>query len=100
MTSLARLLVWALLIGAPSVATAQASKDRRVCFNENWLFLKGEAQGAEATGFADSTWRHLTLPHDWAIEGPFDKQYGPNTGGLPVSGTGWYRKHFTLAAAE
>jgi beta-galactosidase len=39
------------------------------------------------------------LPHDWAIEGPFDKKYNPNCGGLPFFGVAWYRKHFTLPAA-
>jgi beta-galactosidase len=38
----------------------------------------------------------VRLPHDWAIEGPFDAKYGASTGGLPVAGTGWYRKTFTL----
>ena len=77
-----------------------AAPERHSRFNDDWLFLKGEAPGAEQPGFADSSWRKLTLPHDWAIEGPFDKQYNPNTGGLPVSGTGWYRKHFKIPASE
>jgi beta-galactosidase len=77
-----------------------AAPERHVRFNDDWRFLKGEAPGAERPDFADSSWRKLTLPHDWAIEGPFDKQYNPNTGGLPVSGTGWYRKHFKIPASE
>ena len=39
------------------------------------------------------------LPHDWAIEGPFDPQQNPHTGALPIFGTGWYRKSFTLPAS-
>ena len=77
-----------------------AAPVRHVSFNDDWRFFKGEAAGAEAPNFADSTWRQLRLPHDWAIEGPFDSQYSPNTGGLPISGTGWYRKHFRLPAAD
>ncbi len=69
----------------------------RSSFNSDWLFLKGDAQGAQLVEHADSQWRKLDLPHDWAIEGPFDKAYSARNGGLPVFGTAWYRKHFTLA---
>lgn len=65
-------------------------------FNSNWLFFKGEAEGAENLNFDDSDWRLLELPHDWAIEGPFSNENNARTGGLPVVGTGWYRKHFTV----
>lgn len=63
-------------------------------FNDSWLFFNDEADGAEAIGFDDSSWRKLDLPHDWAIEGPFDVKYNARCGGLPFHGTGWYRKHF------
>ncbi|HKL22079.1 MAG TPA: hypothetical protein VJ904_09750, partial [Tichowtungia sp.] len=66
----------------------------RSSFNSGWRFLKGVAEGAEQPGYDDSEWRALTLPHDWAIEGPFSPEYNARTGGLPVHGTGWYRKHF------
>ena len=36
------------------------------------------------------------MPHDWAIDGPFDPKQNPHTGALPIFGTGWYRKSFTL----
>ncbi|WP_276166159.1 glycoside hydrolase family 2 TIM barrel-domain containing protein [Zobellia alginiliquefaciens] len=67
-----------------------------VSFNNDWLFTKGDPKDAEKTTFNDATWRKLNLPHDWAIEGPFDKKYNARTGGLPVHGTAWYRKHFTV----
>src|SRR5208337_2486339 len=73
-----------------------AGADRRSSFDAKWKFLKGDAAGAEQPGFDDKAWRGLDLPHDWAIEGPFDVNYGPSTGGLPISGTGWYRKRFTV----
>jgi len=67
-------------------------------FNDNWRFAKGELHGAEQPKFNDSKWRNLRLPHDWAIEGPFSKKYSARNGGLPVFGTAWYRKTFTLPA--
>jgi beta-galactosidase len=85
--------------------TVAANRVRTVqAFNDNWLFNYGDAAGADATAFADTGWRHLSVPHDWAIEGPNPpadpfSQNAPSTGRgayLP-SGIGWYRKHFTLA---
>ena len=69
---------------------------RRIDFDADWRFFKGEAPGAEKPEFDDSKWRQLRLPHDWAIEGPFDQQLNPHTGALPSFGTGWYRKSFTV----
>ena len=72
--------------------------ERRASFNAGWRFHKGEASGAEAPAFDDADWRAVRLPHDWAIEGPFDKKYNARAGGLPFHGVGWYRKSFTLPA--
>ncbi len=66
-------------------------------FNKNWLFKKGEVENGASYQLEDSDWRQLDVPHDWAIEGPFDKKYNARTGGLPVHGIAWYRKHFTIA---
>ena len=90
--------LWFLsVIPAGAAATAvQISGERRLSFNEGWRFFKGEAAGAERPDFQDSQWSEIRLPHDWAIEGPFDPKINPHTGALPISGTGWYRKSFTL----
>lgn len=47
-------------------------------------------------GFDDKGWREFSVPHDWAIEGPFDQALPGETGKLPWVGVGWYRKHFTV----
>jgi len=83
------------LLALSNVAVAQR---RSSFFNDGWRFFKGEAAGAEQPGFNDSAWRALDLPHDWAIEGPFDSKYNPETGGLPIFGIAWYRKHFAVPA--
>lgn len=46
--------------------------------------------------FDDSNWRQLNLPHDWAIEGPFNIDYDGATGKLPYWGIRWYRKTIDL----
>jgi len=50
--------------------------------------------------FDDSRWEQVTLPHDWAIEGPFivDGPYG-GMGRLPSWGVGWYRRTLDIPAS-
>jgi beta-galactosidase len=64
----------------------------------------GNPGGAEVpyaqSGFDDSQWRSLNLPHDWGIEGPFKQEYPGETGKLPWWGVGWYRKHLNVPAAD
>ena len=70
-------------------------------FESDWRFLKADAPGAEQPGFSDANWRVVSVPHDWAIEGPFDaKNPSGQAGGYLPGGIGWYRKHFSLTAAE
>ena len=56
---------------------------------ENIAYVKSD--------FDDSEWRHLNLPHDWAIEGPFNIDYNGSTGKLPYWGIRWYRKTLELS---
>ncbi|MDO6761247.1 glycoside hydrolase family 2 TIM barrel-domain containing protein [Tamlana sp. 2_MG-2023] len=65
-------------------------------FNKDWLFKKDTLIDAEKSAYNDSGWRKLNLPHDWAIEGPFDSKNNARNGGLPIDGIAWYRKHFTI----
>jgi len=37
-------------------------------FDLDWLFYRGDASGAEAATYDDSSWRKLDVPHDWRIE--------------------------------
>ena len=81
-------------------AAGLSGAERRVSFNDGWRFFRGEAAGAEQPGFNDKSWMPVQLPHDWAIAGPFDRKINPHAGALPFFGTGWYRKQFTLSAAQ
>ncbi len=56
-----------------------------------WKFAKGPQEDAWRVDFDDSSWRTLSIPHDWAIEGPFDPRGDGNTARLPWKGEGWYR---------
>ena len=99
-----------IFIGLASLA--QADTPRRASFDADWKFNLGDTTGAEKSDFADAAWRSLDLPHDWMIEGPpgkdpaamdgpFDhKSPGGNGNGYLDGGVGWYRKTFTIPAAD
>ncbi|HVS94523.1 MAG TPA: glycoside hydrolase family 2 TIM barrel-domain containing protein [Mucilaginibacter sp.] len=81
-------------------ASAQLPR-KRLNFDNDWKFTLGDNSPAKDPVFDDSNWRLLTLPHDWSIEGSFDRN-SPTTqaeGGLPA-GIGWYRKTFELSSSN
>ena len=83
--------------------------------HEGWRFTReGDDPAFASPDYDDSGWQEVTVPHDWAIYGPFspnnDRQnvaitqdgqkealeHAGRTGGLPFVGTGWYRYSFDL----
>jgi beta-galactosidase len=50
--------------------------------------------------FDDSGWSSVTLPHDWAIAGPFNSYNNGGMGRLPSPGVGWYRKKLDIPAGD
>ena len=73
----------------------------RISFNSGWKFFHGNDSLASEPLYDDTKWRTLSLPHDWSIEGEFDANNpsGPAGGALPT-GTGWYRKSFTVEKSK
>ena len=72
---------------------------QRQSFDADWLFLLADSVQMSEVDYDDSAWRHLNVPHDWAIEGDFyvGNPSGASGGALP-GGIGWYRKHFQISA--
>jgi beta-galactosidase len=73
------------------------------------VFAKaGRVGSAAAMKFDDSAWKSLDLPHDWAVELPFHatqemiSEHGAKPLGreFPETSIGWYRRTFTLDAAD
>lgn len=70
-------------------------------FDAGWKFLKDDPRGAEQPDYKDAQWRLIDLPHDWSIEGGYDRSNPSGRGGGYVqTGTGWYRKTFGLKQAD
>jgi beta-galactosidase len=59
----------------------------------------GVAQGAASPEYDDSDWRELDLPHDWVVEGPFDKDENLSQGYRP-RGKAWYRRALRLDPSD
>ena len=59
----------------------------------------GNASGAAAKNYDDSSWRMLDLPHDWAIEGKVSPDANLSQG-YYKRGIGWYRRHFRLSPED
>lgn len=98
-----------------SVCHAEVRSSRvETSLTDGWKFHRGETDGAFMPGYDDSGWDKVSVPHDWAITGPFsiendlqNVQIFQNmetkaslktgrTGGLPYVGVGWYRTEFNV----
>ena len=94
---------------------AQNNQSRQVILLEdNWKFIRQEVANAEMPETSTANWETISVPHDWAIKGPFDKEIDAQlvkvqqdleeearmrtgrTGALPHIGIGWYRKTFEV----
>ena len=93
-----------LLVFAAFVAmTTVAQGHREVTLSEGWQFSRDNVN-----------WQSVTVPHDWAIDGPFDKKWdlqvvaikengedvatekSGRSGALPWIGKGYYKTTFTV----
>lgn len=74
---------------------------RKVNFNDNWQFhLNDSLKDQDSIGTA-TQWRTLNLPHDWSIEGNFNEHSPAGIGGGALNGgLGWYKKTFSIPAAD
>jgi len=68
-----------------------------ITLRSDWKFAKGANDNACRVGFDDSKWQDVTIPHDWAISGPFIPDGDGNTGKLPWKGEGWYRSTLPIS---
>lgn len=112
-SSLTFLLVLFFLLINTTPCSAQ--RQETYLFND-WRFSHSDAPSQSQPSFNDAHWQKVTVPHDWAIAGPFDsdidkqvvaiEQNGEKTatektgrtGSLPWIGTGWYRRTFSVPA--
>ena len=106
----------AIMSGFALSASAQMRSERLL--EHDWKFTR-DIEGVQEMTFVnpdydDSKWQNVTVPHDWAIYGPFSSsndlqnmaitqdgqkeamEHAGRTGGLPFVGVGWYRTTITV----
>ena len=110
-----------LLLGIAAIATiiaAEAQVRTEQLLERGWRFTREDNAEFIAEEYDDKAWQEVTIPHDWAIYGPFsihnDRQnvaitqdgqkeameHAGRTGGLPFVGVGWYRLDFEAPTFE
>jgi beta-galactosidase len=121
-SSLCRLLVslgFAFLTASLFAADTSAPPRERLLFDHGWKFHLGNEWGVAqslakaGTGsgpagklFGDGGWRTVNLPHDWAVELPFDPNADGGHGfkaigsGFPSNNIAWYRRTFELPKTD
>ena len=100
------------IMGCISTSWGQGRTERLL--EKGWRFTRSDHPSFKEVSCADTDWQPVTVPHDWAIYGPFsaqnDKQevaiaqdgqtealeHAGRTGGLPFVGVGWYRTVFEV----
>ena len=89
MTTMKRLTLLFLTFCCLGNITA-ATTARKQLFDADWQFALNDS----------TQWRTVNLPHDWSIEGTFDKNApAGNDGGYLPTGKGWYKKTFKVEGA-
>ena len=86
--------------------------------DKDWRFINHDVALSDINKPTDATWQTVTVPHDWAIAGPFDmtidmqevrviedgdrgaKLRTGRTGALPCFGIGWYRKVLPVSKSD
>lgn len=119
LTGLFLLVALPLLAQRPAAPDAGLAGREKLSLDWGWLFhpgdvpfpevkghlasyfnaKAGQAGGAAAPAYDDHAWAAVALPHDWAATSPFDSTANISQG-YRARGTGWYRRHFRLDAAD
>lgn len=87
--ALVALFTSTLAVAEPRVTTPLA---------DGWRFFQGDPEGTEGRDFDDRAWQVVSVPHDWAIAGPFDQEAkGAGENGFLPTGVAWYRRTLDVA---
>ncbi|MDL2282036.1 DUF4982 domain-containing protein [Parabacteroides sp. OttesenSCG-928-G06] len=107
-------LIFMGLLIMPLLTTAQVRTE--FLLEKGWKFTREDSEEFIRPDYNDNKWQSVTVPHDWAIYGPFDayndmqkvaisqdgqveaQPHSGRTGGLPFTGVGWYRRELDIPA--
>jgi len=76
------------------------AQDREVLtLQTGWKFYPGPNENATSINCNEADWQSVSIPHDWAIAGPFIPDGDGSTAKLPWKGEGWYRYSWTMPSS-
>lgn len=111
-----KIIIIVFLVGITFQAKAQ--KREIQLLDIGWLFINHDIPLSNLNQIDNSSWQTVSVPHDWAITGPFDmtidmqavqvledgdkkaKLRTGRTGALPCFGIGWYRKVLPVSKTD
>jgi beta-galactosidase len=68
----------------------------KYCMNPDWLFIKGDINGAQQYEYSDLDWERVSIPHTYNENDTFDELITSNGEKSQYTGIAWYRKHFKI----
>lgn len=78
-------------------ATAKNKEPRQLLnFDLDWKFILNPNETDIKTNPESLSWRNVNLPHDWGIEGSYNKNNGDWQSGYLPAGIGYYKKTFVV----
>ena len=103
--------LWIAVVGM--LTTVSVFAQRKQLIDANWHFIYGDGSAAVNNPSATTTWRTLSLPHDWSVEneaaaqaggevvGPFStNSVGKHQTGFTVGGEGWYQHSLNITSND
>jgi len=99
-------------------AISQENVRQVITLKNDWKFINKDLPNAQDPSLSVKNWESVSVPHDWAIKGPFDKEVDKQvvaikqdgekiptektgrTGALPHIGVGWYRKSLDVSEVK
>lgn len=112
-----KLIITAVVFLFLTACATRNDSRKTTLLDKNWQFINREVKGGEKPETNTVGWETVTVPHDWAISGEFDKSIDAQktiviedgervpkmrtgrTGGLPHIGIGWYRKKLNIPSS-
>ena len=96
-----RTILLATFLLTPVLAITQQHQRQIQSLDSGWRFLQSDASDAQSPTFDDSTWKLVTLPHDWSIAGPVEENAPSRAaGGFFPTGVGWYHRTLNLTKLD
>ncbi|MGJ8651138.1 MAG: glycoside hydrolase family 2 TIM barrel-domain containing protein [Opitutaceae bacterium] len=98
---LSLLIVGACAISSATATSIRANINQAEKLTFDWKFSHSDSPEAVEPDFDDSDWETISVPHDWSILGPYDKENpSGGQGGYLPTGLGWYRKNFEIGQVD